>query len=162
MRSGSCSSFSFTSCSVLGPQLFAEQTASQMSGTRTAYPISPRTFFLHFVTIRGQDKAAGIERLIKVLIFSMEYMVRYMVVPDAQVHGLEKASRCVHVLDVYGYRAPARHALKQFTAEPPGKTNMFCTRMAKLSNACSRGQDHLRLPSQAKPPPPKHSEGWYP
>ncbi|CAE7560718.1 sec14 [Symbiodinium pilosum] len=28
-----------------------------------------------------KDKAAGIERLIKVLIFSMEYMVRYMVVP---------------------------------------------------------------------------------
>ncbi|CAE7623762.1 sec14 [Symbiodinium sp. CCMP2456] len=28
-----------------------------------------------------KDKAAGIERLIRVLIFSMEYMVRYMVVP---------------------------------------------------------------------------------
>lgn len=29
-----------------------------------------------------QDKRAGIERLIKVLIFCMEYMVRYMVVPS--------------------------------------------------------------------------------
>ena len=39
-----------------------------------------------------QDKRAGIERLIKVLIFCMEYMVRYMVVPSPEARKTDGSS----------------------------------------------------------------------
>ena len=117
-----------------------------VQGQLTQYLLA---LFLHFVTIRGQDKAAGIERLIKVLIFSMEYMVRYMVVPDAQVHGLEKASRCVHVLDVCGYRA--LQDMPSSNLQPNHLERQICFAPARPSCQAPAAEAKTICACQAKP-----------